>query len=92
MTVTASESTRDASADVALTITGGGSYRIDVSDATLDAELQLISNGSVLATGADVADTTNAQIVRELTPGEYTLRVRDRMSRAGTLSVSVAAQ
>ncbi len=89
VTVPESELARDASVDLGLTIAEAATYRIDAGDETLDAELVLVQSGAVLASDSDSGGSTRAQIVRELTPGEYTVRVRDRLNRAGSLTVTV---
>lgn len=82
---------REASVEVALTITAPGSYRIDASstDGTRDAELSLLLDGGLLQADSDSGDESNARIVRELAPGSYTVRVRDWLNREATITVAV---
>lgn len=84
-------SPRESSVELTLTIAGAGAYRIVAEGGGLDAELLLIRDGSLVEANSDASDGPQAHINRDLTPGEYTLRVRDRSNRAGTLSVSVIA-
>lgn len=88
--VPAGASPREASVDVTLTIATAGRYRIDVAAAhALDAEVELISGRALLQADSSSGGLTNAQIIRELAPGEYTLRVRDAENRAGPLTINV---
>lgn len=90
----AGDSARGASAEVALTISAAGNYRIDAvsADGSVDPEMQLIQGGALLQSDSDSGEGTSAQIVRSLTPGAYTIRVRDWINRAANITVSVAAQ
>ncbi|MFO0682696.1 MAG: hypothetical protein U0234_11620 [Sandaracinus sp.] len=83
---------RSGAAEVTLEISAAGSYRIDVvsPDASADPELTLIARSAVVASDSDSGEGTNAQLVRDLAPGTYTLRVRDWQNRAASLRVTVA--
>jgi hypothetical protein len=87
-------SIREASAEVTLHVTTAGTYRIDARspDADHDAELQLIREGVLLQADGDGGEGTDAQIVRALEPGDYTIRVHDYANRGGTLTVQAVAQ
>lgn len=93
VTVPAGADPRASSVELTLTVAAPGDLRIDVisPDASLDPELTIIQNGAVLATDSDSGEGTNAQLVQAVTPGSYTLRVRDWTNRAGTLTVSAAS-
>jgi hypothetical protein len=92
--VAAGASPRESSVEVTLTIATAGTYRIDAVSpgAAIDPELMIIQNGAQLATDSDSGEGTSAQIVRAHTPGTYTLRVRDWVSRAGAISITVVPQ
>lgn len=89
--VPAGPSPRASSAEVTLTIAAPGSYRLDATSDG-DAELMIIQNSAVVAQDSDTGEGTNAQIVQTLTPGNYTLRVRDYSNRASNITVTVVAQ
>lgn len=82
---------RSAAAELALEISAAGTYRIDVvsPDASADPELVVIARDAVVASDSDSGEGTNAQLVRELAPGSYRLRVRDWQNRAASLRVTV---
>jgi hypothetical protein len=88
----AGDSPRAASAEVTLTIATAGSYRLDAIAAGNDAELMIIQNGTLIAQDSDSGEGTNAQLVQTLTPGTYTLRVRDWGNRAGSITLTVVPQ
>jgi hypothetical protein len=87
----AGDGARAASVELTLNVAAAGTYRIDVvsSDGSVDPELSLIQHAALVASDSDSGDGTNAQLVRALTPGAYTLRVRDWSNRAAALTVTV---
>ncbi len=87
----AADSARAASAEVALTVAAAGTYRLDATSSG-DAELMIIQNGAIVAQDSDTGEGTNAQLTQALTPGVYTLRVRDYANRASAITVTVAPQ
>jgi hypothetical protein len=90
----AGEYRRAASAELTLTVARAGNYRIDATTASgagRDAELTLHRDGVVVAEDSDSGDGNNAQITRQLEPGQYRVRVRDWVNRAAAISVSVTA-
>ena len=94
VTVPSGDGPRASSAEITLAITAPGNVRIDVvsPDASIDPELMIIQNGAVLATDSDSGEGTNAQLVQAVAPGAYTLRVRDWINRAGSLTITVVPQ
>lgn len=92
--VTSGDSPRASSAEVTLTIAAAGTYRIDAVSpgAAIDPELMIIRDGAQVATDSDSGEGSNAQLVQALTPGNYTLRVRDWVSRSGAITVTVVRQ
>ena len=94
VSVPAGSSPREGSVEVTLTVAAAGNFRLDAvtADSSIDPELMLIQAGALLASDSDSGDGTNAQIVHQLAPGVYTLRVRDWINRAGTITVSAVAQ
>ncbi len=85
------DSPRAASAEATLTIASAGNYRLDATSSG-DAELMIIQNGAMVQQDSDTGEGTNAQITRQLTPGAYTLRVREYGNGAGAITVTVAPQ
>jgi hypothetical protein len=88
----AGEYRRAASAELTLDIATASNYRIDAttpSDAGRDAELLIHRDGVVVAEDSDSGDANNAQIVRQLEPGQYRVRVRDWVNRQAQISVTV---
>ena len=61
---------------------------------TTTSNCQPALSGSLVAnlTSASVTSSRRALPMAVARPGEYRLRVRDRLNRAGTLSVRVSAQ
>ena len=88
------DSARNASVEITLTIAAPGNYRIDATDPSgqFDPELMLIQGSQLLQQDSDSGGNRAAQIVRQLTPGTYTLRVRDWINRACAITVTAAAQ
>jgi hypothetical protein len=85
---------RAASAELTLDIRQAGNYRIDATtagDAGRDAELLIHRDGAVVAEDSDTGEGNNAQITRQLEPGQYRVRVRDWVNRAASISVTVTA-
>jgi len=89
--VPAGDSPRASSAEVTLIVATPGSYRLDATSDG-DAELMIIQNSAVVAQDSDSGEGTNAQLTQVLTPGNYTLRVRDYSNRASNITVTVVAQ
>lgn len=87
----AGDGARAASVELTLNVATAGTYRIDVvsPDGSVDPELTLIQHAAIVASDSDSGEGTNAQLVRALTPGAYTLRVRDWSNRAAALTVTV---
>lgn len=92
--VVAADSPRASSAELTLTIASAGTYRIDAisPDTSVDPELLLIRDGAQIATDSDSGEGSNAQLVQALTPGDYTLRVRDWVARSGAIHITVVPQ
>lgn len=82
---------RAASVEVNLTIAEAGRFQIDATtvDPASDAEMQLMQNGTLLASDSDSGDGANARIERALTPGTYRVRVRDAAGRAAGIVVGI---
>lgn len=85
------DSPRAASAEVTLNVATAGNYRLDAVS-TGDAELMIIQANAIVAQDSDTGEGTNAQIVRQLAAGAYTLRVRDYGNRASAITVTVVPQ
>lgn len=88
----AGSSARAASAEVTLVVASAGTYRIDAVAEGRDAELVLIRDAAIVAQDSDSGEGVNASLTRALTPGSYTLRVRDFVNRASTITLTVAPQ
>jgi hypothetical protein len=88
------ETSREASVELTLVITTPATYRIDArsSDALRDPELALLEDGGLLQADSDSGDGNAAQIVRELAPGSYTLRLRDWLNRNASIAVEVTPE
>lgn len=87
----AGDSPRAASVELTLTITTPGSYRLDATSDG-DAELMIIRDNALVAQDSDSGEGTNAQLTQTLTPGNYTLRVRDYRNVARAITVTVVPQ
>lgn len=86
---------RPSSAEVAITITAPGTYRINAAatdSATCTSRIELIQNNASIASNSYGGPNSSAQIDQSLTPGTYTLRIRDTIYRACTHSVTIVPQ
>ncbi len=86
---------RPASAEVAITITAPGNYRINAAatDSSMcTSRIELIQNNASITSNSYGGPNSSAQIDQAMTPGTYTLRIRDTIYRACTHSVTVVAQ
>ncbi len=86
---------RAASSEIAITVATAGNYRITAvaaDSSTCIPYITLIQNDAVLTTNSYGGPNNSALIDRALTPGNYTLRLRDSSYRACSHVVTVAAQ
>ncbi|MFO0686058.1 MAG: hypothetical protein U0234_28615 [Sandaracinus sp.] len=83
---------REASAEITINVTAPGNYRINAAatDSSMcTSRIELIQNGASIDSNSYGGPNSSAQIERQLTPGTYTLRLRDTIYRACTHSVTV---
>lgn len=84
---------RPSSAEVTLTITAPGNYRINAAatDSSMcTSRIELIQNNQSLASNSYGGPNSSAQIEQtSMTPGTYTIRLRDTIYRACTHSLTV---
>jgi hypothetical protein len=95
VTTPAADWDRPSSAEVTLTIAAPGNYRIAAaaSDSTMcTSRIELIQNNASITSNSYGGPNSSAQIDQTLTPGTYTLRIRDTIYRACTHTVTVTAQ
>lgn len=86
---------RPSSAEVAITIAAAATYRISVtsSDTTMCIpRLELFQNNASINSNSYGGPDQSAQLDQAMTPGTYTLRVRDVSYRACTHTVTVTQQ
>jgi len=80
--------------EVTFEVAEAGKYQLDAtSGEDLDPIMTLIRDGAVVDENDDFESGGNraSQILRELEPGTYTIRVRDVQNRAATIKVAAAA-
>lgn len=85
---------RPASAELTITIAAAGRYRIQAAatdSGMCTSRIELIQNAASIDSNSYGGPDSSAQLERDLTPGTYTLRVRDTIYRACTHAVSVTA-
>lgn len=70
-----------------LNVAAPGSYRCLASAPGLDAQMQLLQNDVEIASDSDSGGNFDAQIVRDLTPGTYTIRVWEWQHRPAPITV-----
>ncbi|MFO0680736.1 MAG: PPC domain-containing protein [Sandaracinus sp.] len=95
VTTPAADWDRPASAEVAITIATAGSYRINAAatDSSMcTSRIELIQNNASITSNSYGGPNSSAQIDQTMSPGTYTLRIRDTIYRACTHSVTVVAQ
>lgn len=86
---------RPSSAEVAITITAPGNYRINAAatNSTMcTSRIELIQNNASITSNSYGGPNSSAQIDQAMSPGTYTLRIRDTIYRACTHSVTVVPQ
>jgi hypothetical protein len=86
---------RPSSVELTITITAPGTYRINAASTNSSlctSRIELIQNNASIATNSYGGPDQSAQLDQPMTPGSYTLRVRDTVYRACTHSVTVTAQ
>ncbi len=95
ITTPAADWDRPSSSEVALTITAPGNYRINAAatNSTMcTSRIELIQNNASIASNSYGGDNQSAQLDQAMTPGTYTIRIRDTIYRACTHSLTVTAQ
>jgi hypothetical protein len=95
VTTPAGDWDRPSSAEVAITITTPGNYRINAAatNSTMcTSRIELIQNNASITSNSYGGPDSSAQIDQAMTPGTYTLRIRDTIYRACTHSVTVVPQ
>jgi hypothetical protein len=85
---------RPSSAEVTINVASAGRYRISAAatDSTMcTSRIELIQNNASINSNSYGGPNSSAQLEQDLTPGTYTLRIRDTIYRACTHSVTVTA-
>lgn len=83
---------RPSSAEVTIAIAAPGNYRINAAatDSSMcTSRIELIQNNASITSNSYGGPNSSAQIEQAMTPGSYTLRIRDTIYRACTHSVTV---
>lgn len=86
---------RPSSAEIAITIATPGNYRINAAatNSTMcTSRIELIQNNASITSNSYGGPDSSAQIDQAMTPGTYTLRIRDTIYRACTHNVTVVPQ
>lgn len=75
--------------ELAFAVAAPGSYQCDATS-SLDAQMAIVQNGSILHQDSDSGGSFNARITASLAPGAYVVRVWEWQHRATAITVNCA--